>query len=49
LQEAVVTAFDIAKQQSFSTILYSPGAASFDMFKNVYERVEQFETIVQKL
>ena len=31
------------------TILFSPGCASFGMFKNVYDRAEQFETVVNRL
>jgi len=37
------------KNSNINTILFSPGAASFDMFKNVYDRCEQFCQLVDKL
>lgn len=46
LEDAVHTALHVAKNHQIPTILYSPGAASFDMFVNVYDRVDQFNTIV---
>jgi UDP-N-acetylmuramoylalanine--D-glutamate ligase len=46
LDHAVHTAMDAAKRFDFSIVLYSPGSASFDMFVNVYDRVEQFNQIV---
>lgn len=49
LDHAVRTALDTAKHLHFSIVLYSPGAASFDMFVNVYDRVEQFNQIVSWL
>lgn len=49
LDHAVRTALDTAKHFHFSIVLYSPGAASFDMFVNVYDRVEQFNQIVSWL
>ena len=49
LKHAVVTAVDYAHRLSVPTVLFSPGAASFDMFVNVYDRVEKFNTIVSQL
>lgn len=42
LHDAVQEAYLYAKAQSIEIVLFSPGAASFDMFKNVYDRVGQF-------
>lgn len=49
LHQAIVTALDVARRSQISIVLYSPGAASFDMFINVYDRVEKFNTIVSWL
>lgn len=53
LAEAVTTAKKIAEQNhnsdSDSIVLMSPAAASFDMFKNAYDRGDQFQKIVQEL
>jgi UDP-N-acetylmuramoylalanine--D-glutamate ligase len=49
LTHAVHTAIDYARRLSVQTVLFSPGAASFDMFVNVYDRVNQFNHIVQSL
>ncbi len=49
LDHAIHTALDTAKRFQFSIVLYSPGSASFDMFVNVYDRVEQFNQIVSWL
>ncbi|MEZ4180455.1 MAG: UDP-N-acetylmuramoyl-L-alanine--D-glutamate ligase [Candidatus Doudnabacteria bacterium] len=34
--------------QDFDVVLFSPGFASFDMFKNTYDRSEQFSTLVKE-
>lgn len=47
MQEAVKVAFDLAKNKK--TILFSPGFASFGMFKNEYDRNDQFVSEVMKL
>lgn len=49
LHEAVQTAVAQAKKLALTHVIFSPWAASFDMFKNVYDRVEQFEKIVHSL
>lgn len=49
LQDAVKTAVEQAKKLALSHVIFSPWAASFDMFKNVYDRVDQFEKIVNSL
>lgn len=46
LEEAVKTAFKEAKKYKDSVVLMSPAAASFDMFKNVYDRGEKYQKIV---
>jgi len=48
LEDAVFRAFEIARPGS-STVLLSPGCASFDMFKNYMERGEAFKRAVKKL
>jgi len=49
LENAIKTAYRLAKQNEVEIILFSPGAASFDMFQNVYDRVDQFEKIIASL
>ena len=49
LQDAVQSALQYAQKNSIKYVLFSPAAASFDMFKNVYDRIEQFEKIVEAL
>ncbi len=49
LEHAVHTAVNYAARLAVDTLLFSPGAASFDMFVNVYDRVEQFNKIVAAL
>jgi UDP-N-acetylmuramoylalanine--D-glutamate ligase len=46
-EEIVERAADLAV--SGDIVLLSPGCASFDMFKNFYERGEQYKAIVEKL
>ena len=46
-KEAVEKAYKEAKKEDI--ILFSPGFASFNMFKNEYDRGEQFMKIVKKL
>lgn len=47
LQEVINTARKIAN--SGDTVLFSPGSASFDMFKNAYDRGNQFKKMVNDL
>lgn len=49
LQEALETALEQAKKLALTQVVFSPWSASFDMFKNVYDRVEQFEKVVANL
>ncbi len=49
LEQAVNSALEYAQQHAISIVVFSPWSASFDMFKNVYDRCEQFEKIVEKL
>lgn len=47
LASAVAKAFEIAR--SGDTVLFSPAFASFGMFKNEYDRNDQFLTVVRSL
>lgn len=49
LDAAIQTALQYAQKNTIHYVLFSPAAASFDMFKNVYDRIEQFEKIVDAL
>lgn len=49
LQEALAQAWIQAKQHNLTTILYSPGAKSFDQFDNVYHRIQTFENLIAPL
>ncbi|MBQ3293346.1 UDP-N-acetylmuramoyl-L-alanine--D-glutamate ligase [Candidatus Saccharibacteria bacterium] len=49
LEEAVKKAYEEAKNYKNSIVLMSPSAASFDMFKNVYDRGDQYKEIVLNL
>ncbi len=49
LPSAVRLAKDTAEALANSVVLMSPSAASFDMFKNVYDRGAQFQKIIQDL
>lgn len=42
LRQAVIVAWRIAQQNKISTVLFSPWAASFDMFTNAKQRAELF-------
>lgn len=46
LEQAVSFSLYYARQCTITNILFSPWSASFDMFKNVYDRVDQFTSIV---
>lgn len=47
LSECVSLAFSIAKNVHDACILFSPGAASFEKFKNEFDRGEQFNALVK--
>ena len=49
LESAVGTAQEIAENTENSIVLLSPGAASFDMFKDFYDRGEKFQALVKGL
>lgn len=53
LREAVTAAFaqakELATQKESATVIFSPAAASFDMFKNYQDRGKQYKHIVQTL
>lgn len=49
LEEAVTTARQLAESTPGSIVLLSPGAASFDMFKDFYDRGDQFKQLVERL
>jgi UDP-N-acetylmuramoylalanine--D-glutamate ligase len=47
LEECVKYAFSFSKNLSNAIIVFSPGAASFEKFKNEFDRGEQFNTLVK--
>ena len=53
LEEAVNTARTeaekLATAEHKAVVLMSPTAASFDMFKDVYDRGDQFKALVEKI
>lgn len=49
LEEAISTAKNFAETYQNPVLLMSPAAASFDMFKNVYDRGAQFKNLVASL
>ena len=49
LKDAVTAAKDATKSLQNPVIIMSPSAASFDMFKNVYDRGDQFKALVESL
>lgn len=49
LKEAVIKAYEIMKQSGGGTVLFSPACASFDMFKDAYDRGDKFKKTVKKL
>ncbi len=48
LEECLDAAFARAKTYKKATIVFSPGAKSFEKFKNEYDRGEQFNKLVKK-
>ena len=49
LEEAVATAQKEAEQLAPSIAIMSPSAASFDMFKNAYDRGDQYQNLIKQL
>ena len=49
LEDAVSTAKEAAEKLAPSIVVMSPGAASFDMFKNAYDRGDQYQTLIKAL
>ena len=49
LSEAVAVAQKEAEKLAPSVVIMSPSAASFDMFKNVYDRGEQYQKLLKHL
>ena len=47
MKDAILSACDFAKKGD--TILLSPGAASFGVFKNEFDRGDQFIKMVKKI
>ena len=49
LEDAVSIAKEAAEKLAPSIVVMSPGAASFDMFKNAYDRGDQFKLLIENL
>lgn len=49
LKEAVETATRLGQDYQNTIVLMSPAAASFDMFKNVYDRGNQYKLLIRNL
>lgn len=49
MPECVAQARHAAQQHNTKVILFSPGCASFDMFKNYEDRAQQFLAEVDKI
>ena len=47
LEEVVNKAYEIANKDE--VVLFSPASASFDMFKNVYDRGDQYQALIKSL
>ena len=47
LEEVVSVAYEVSIPGE--VVLFSPASASFDMFKNAYQRGDQFKELVNKL
>lgn len=49
LSECIQAALEKSKQYPAATVIFSPGAKSFEKFKNEYDRGEQFNEIINRL
>lgn len=49
LSLAIETAWKMANDTHRQSILFSPGFTSFEMFKNEFDRGDQFNTLIQKI
>lgn len=49
LEEAITIARNFAENLENSIVLMSPSAASFDMFKNAYDRGDKYQTAIKSL
>ena len=49
LEEAVNTAKEEAEKLASAIVLMSPSAASFDMFKNVYDRGDKYQSLIKSI
>lgn len=49
LEEAISSARDFAEKMTDAIVLMSPSAASFDMFKDVYDRGAKYQEMIAKL
>ena len=49
LEDAIKKASDLAKNYQNPIVMMSPAAASFDMFKDVYDRGAQFQAFINNL
>jgi len=49
LTNAIQESLNYARKENITTILFSPGCASFGMFKNVYDKINQFIEIIKNL
>ena len=49
MTECVEQARHAAQQHNVDTILFSPGCASFDLFKNYEDRAQQYIAAIENL
>ena len=49
LKEAIETAYDEAKKLEDAVVIMSPSAASFDMFKDVYDRGRKYQELLKQI
>lgn len=49
LKDCVLKSFIIAQKYPYSVIIFSPGSASFEKFKNEFERGKKFNSLFKKI